>query len=88
MRPSTEQLKKWNSEKTKEPIKTHTEHDWVSFLQELAPLSIVDDISPNDPGKAERRRRVMQKMYEIARLEEQYKDDAVGEWDVRVFTST
>lgn len=79
LRPTTTQLKAWNSGRKKETsLKTHREYDWTGWLRELAPLAVIDEIGSSDTEKSERRKRVLQHMYDLATLEEQYKDEAIG----------
>ena len=40
----------------------------------------MDELYPNDPEKAARRKKVMERMYEIAGLEEEYKDGVIGKF--------
>lgn len=82
LRPSPQELKAWNRDEAdaKQPTKTHEQGYWTAFLKELAPPTILDDLSAGEPiEKIERKRKIMLKMYEIAEKEECYADEGCGE---------
>lgn len=80
LRPTVAQMMEWNSNATKkQPLKTHAEGFWTEFLKELAPVDIVDQVaSANEGSKSQHWRVLLEKVYEIAAMEERYQNDEIG----------
>ncbi|KAK5119963.1 hypothetical protein LTR85_007039 [Meristemomyces frigidus] len=72
LRPSPKQLKTWNNEKC-EPHPTHAKIGWTAFLRELAPVDSLDEIPPTTGERVGYRRRLLQDVYHVAEMEEDYK---------------
>ena len=69
-------------------METHQRHQWVSFLEKLAPLSIVDEADPKDAERGGRRRNLYRKMLDLAALEEEYKEGGIGKLDSTLLSSS
>lgn len=71
-------------------MNTHENYQWTAWLKELAPLSIVDEATPSDDEKRGRRKKVLEYLYELGMLREQYLNDEIGErtrrTDMRAFS--
>ncbi|PPJ50421.1 hypothetical protein CBER1_05541 [Cercospora berteroae] len=76
LRPSPDQLKKWNRYDT-EPSKTHIERGWTAWLQELSGHEVFDDLPKGSSYRIEHRRSLMDQMYAVAEMEEDYLNDAI-----------
>lgn len=79
LRPSPDQLKKWNRYDT-EPSKTHIERGWTAWLQELAGHEVFDDLPKGSSHRIEHRRSLMDQMYAVAEMEEDFLNGAIGMW--------
>ena len=77
LRPTPAQLKVWNEDKS-EPHPTHVTKGWTAFLEELAGVSIFDDLQKEDKKKTESKRELLKEMYEVARLEESFEVGEIG----------
>ncbi|KAM3417661.1 hypothetical protein BST61_g5897 [Cercospora zeina] len=76
LRPSPDQLKKWNRYDT-EPSKTHIERGWTAWLRELAGHEVFDDLPKNSSHRIEHRRCLMDQMYAVAQMEEDFANGAI-----------
>lgn len=81
LRPSPEQLKAWNQDKT-EPHIIHRTVGWTAFLQELAGVDIFDDLPKEDSKRTLQRQELLRQMYDVAKMEEEYQIGGIGEWTV------
>jgi len=52
--------------------KTPEEGDWTAWLRQMAPQSVVDDAGTPSPERVHRRQYTLDKLYEIASLEEDF----------------
>ena len=70
-------LRVWNDEKV-EPHVTHKTRGWTAFLKEAAPPSMLCEM--REPNTVmEKRQKLLEQLYEVARLEEEYLLGAIGE---------
>ncbi|KAF2212035.1 hypothetical protein CERZMDRAFT_84978 [Cercospora zeae-maydis SCOH1-5] len=76
LRPSPDQLKKWNR-CDMEPSTTHIERGWTAWLRELAGHEVFDDLPKGSSHRIEHRRCLMDQMYAVAEMEEEYLNDAI-----------
>ena len=67
----------WHGE-TREPNRVHIEHGWTAFLKDLAPPTVIDELEPERPEKAQCLRRELERMYKVAYMEENYKNGGCG----------
>lgn len=80
LRPTPEQLNAWNKG-CSPPNPTHVNQGWTAFLEELAPVSVLDELREAKTEKAEKRKELMQQMYHIAAHEQSYLDGEIGKHD-------
>lgn len=78
LRPSPEQLKAWNQDKT-EPHVIHRTVGWTAFLQDLAGVDIFDDLPKEDLKRTVQRQELLRQMYDVAKMEEEYQIGGIGE---------
>lgn len=71
LRPTPRQLVEWNNGST-EPNPVHIAKGWTAFLEELAGPSIFDDLPKESEDKTNHRKLLMQQMYQVAALEEEF----------------
>ncbi|EME43175.1 hypothetical protein DOTSEDRAFT_72529 [Dothistroma septosporum NZE10] len=76
LRPDPDQLKIWNKDKT-EPNSTHLYHGWTAFLKESAGAEIFDELPKEDKVRTESRKAMMEQMYRVAQLEQDFLDGAI-----------
>jgi hypothetical protein len=79
LRPSPEELKKWNKGCV-EPHQTHVMKGWTEFLKELAPPGIFDDMREPEGKEQQERQRLLAQIYDLARKEEDYENGGIGSW--------
>lgn len=77
LRPTPAQLEQWNRFDTA-PSKTHQLRGWTAWLKELAGPEIFDDLPREPCHRTKYRRELMAQMYEVAEMEEDYLNDAIG----------
>lgn len=74
LRPSPQQLNTWNEDNT-DYNETHVRQGWTAFLEEIAGPETIDECPKVSVEKAERRRKYLSQIYELAGMEEEYKRD-------------
>lgn len=82
--PSPEELKEWNGN-TEEPNNTHAFQIpgmWTAFLKDLTPLSLLDDIACEPPNKVESRPQLLEQIFKIAEMNEDFRIDGNGKSSV------
>lgn len=77
LRPTPAQLKIWNEDKS-EPHPTHVTKGWTAFLEELAGVSIFDDLQKEDKKKTESKKELLKEMYHVAGMEESFEIGELG----------
>lgn len=77
LRPSPQQLNTWNEDNT-DYNETHVRQGWTAFLEEIAGPETIDECPKVSVEKAERRRKYLSQIYELAGMEEEYKRDDRG----------
>lgn len=82
LRPTPKQLQEWNGDRT-EPNRQHLPCGWTDFIEKLTPLSLLQDVDGEPQQKIVRRPHVIRDLFMIAKMEEDYLNDARGkhaEW--------
>lgn len=77
LRPTPAQLVEWNKNDFV-ASKTHIRHGWTMWLKELAGPEVFEELSKDADHRVKHRQKLMEQMYEVARMEEEYLDDAIG----------
>ena len=63
----------------KSPHPIHVKKGWTKFLEGCAPINLLDDIEPRDEQGVNLRRRLLLIVYEVAGMEQSYKESGIGE---------
>lgn len=79
LRPDPEQLRIWNEDKT-EPNPIHEYQGWTAFLKDSAGAEIFDELPKEDKVRTEKRKYLMEQMYDVAQFEQDFLDGGVGEY--------